>query len=426
MRLYRVAALTFVVVLIAVLGSAALAGMMTAESTEFDSPEHVEVDNPQFSSDRISGDYDPGEANIQMESNVSEKKIVIKTGILVTEHDIQPLVSTLIQEGHEVVIHGANQANLPVFPRSGFEARTQIGPPGPGPGPGGQQKALGDRLEDAHAFVSIGVGNYQPQDIEAIKNFANDEGRVLMAVNPSHQYSFSQSTTNLFSKLGVYTGPGYVYNMEDNDQNFQRIFAQPTTGESNLTDGLDQVMLSTATAVQTVSNETLLRPTDGAELSTTRGETNAGLMVRNDSTVLVGDTRFMTPTNTLRADNDKFVGNIADFLVTGNRTLESDNGGQPGDGEVVVVEVGPGGQPVFEPQELEIEPGTTVRFEWKSDGYNIVPEETPPGVQWEGVSEPKDEGYVYEFTFEKEGVYVFISGPHEDQGMIAGIIVGNP
>jgi len=424
MSLARTVGVTFAVVLVAVVGVAALAGMMTADDTEFESPNNVEVENPQYSADRISGDYTPGEADIRMESNVSEKKIVINTGILVTEHHIQPLVSALVQEGHEVVIHGANQANLPVFPTR-VDFSTQIGPPGPRPG-GGQQKPLGDRLEDAHAFVSIGVGNYQPQDIQAIEEFANDDGRVLVAQDPSHQYSFSQSTTNLFSKLGVSAGPGYVYNMEDNDQNFQRIFAEPTTDDSNLTKGVDRVVLSTATAVQSVSNETLLRPTDGAELSTTRAETDATLMVRNGSTVLIGDTRFMTPTNTLRVDNDEFVGNIADFLVTGNRTLESEQDDGANNGKVVIVDVAPNGQPVFEPQELEIEPGTVVRFEWQSDGYNLVPQETPPGVEWEGVPEPKDEGYVYEFTFEKEGVYVYTSEPHQDQGMIAGIIVGDP
>lgn len=425
MKLAKVAGLTFAVVLIAVVGVAALAGMMTAETTEFDSPDHVEVDNPQFSADRISGDYTPGQADIQMDSNESSKKIVINTGLLVTEHDIQPLVSALVQEGHEVVIHGANQANLPVFPRAGGVS-TQVGPPGTGPNPGGQQQQLGDRLEDAHAFVSIGVGNYPAQDIESIKEFANNDGRVFFAINPSQQHSFSQTTTNLYSKLGVYPESGYVYNMENNDQNYQRIFAEPT-GESNLTQGLDRVMLSTATAVQTVSDTTLLRPTDGAQLSTTRAETNAPLMVRNDSTVLVGDSLFMTPANTLRADNDKFVGNIADFLVTGNRTLESEKEDDTTDtGEVVIVDVGPDGQPVFEPQELEIEPGTIVRFQWQSDGYNLVPQETPPGVEWEGVPQPKDEGFVYEFTFETEGVYVYVSEPHEEQGMIAGIIVGDP
>ena len=33
---------------------------------------------------------------------------------------------------------------------------------------------------------------------------------------------------------------------------------------------------------------------------------------------------------------------------------------------------GPDGEPVFEPQVLEIEPGTTVRFEWDSGGHNLA------------------------------------------------------
>ena len=103
--------------------------------------------------------------------------------------------------------------------------------------------------------------------------------------------------------------------------------------------------------------------------------------------------------NVQRADNNAFVGNLADFLVTGERELEN-AGNETGDdadsdgeseGEVVTVTVGPDGEPVFEPQVLEIEPGTTVRFEWDSGGHNLA-----------------------------------VVGQPDEEDMIGAIIVGNP
>jgi len=105
-------------------------------------------------------------------------------------------------------------------------------------------------------------------------------------------------------------------------------------------------------------------------------------------------------------------------------TTESGGGGGGGTEEVVV---GPGGDLVFEPAELEIQPGTTVRWVWDSDNHNVVAESTPEGADWSGTeggdSETYNTGHEYSHTFEVEGDYEYYCTPHQSAGMVGTITV---
>jgi plastocyanin len=91
------------------------------------------------------------------------------------------------------------------------------------------------------------------------------------------------------------------------------------------------------------------------------------------------------------------------------------------------VTVGPGGELVFEPDELEITPGTTVEWVWDSNNHNIVVDEQPEGVEWEGTEggpgTTYDTGHTYEFTFETEGTYEYACEPHRSAGMLGTVVV---
>jgi plastocyanin len=87
------------------------------------------------------------------------------------------------------------------------------------------------------------------------------------------------------------------------------------------------------------------------------------------------------------------------------------------------VTVGPGGELVFDPEELSISTGTTVRWVWDSDTHNVVPTSQPEGANWEGYPEISDAGTEYEHTFETAGTYEYICEPHESAGMAGSITV---
>lgn len=104
----------------------------------------------------------------------------------------------------------------------------------------------------------------------------------------------------------------------------------------------------------------------------------------------------------------------------GNETDE-DGGGGGGTEEVLV---GPGGDFVFDPEQLSIEPGTTVLWVWESDNHNVHPTELPDDADWEGHVEIENTDFEYEFTFDVEGEYHYVCDPHVAQGMEGDVIVG--
>lgn len=416
---------TFVGVLAVVLAIALAVSLFTGGSADADTPPEVEVDNPQYSPDRIVLDDTPGEATVQMDSTERNKTVLVSAGPTVRERDIRPLVNALTSNGHDVTIHGGGE------PGGGI-GRPPAAPPGQPRRPvpsalSGPEEPIAGALEDAHALVSVGQTSYTPEDVEAVAEFVEDNGRALLLTDPRQSFTTDLSGAALQSELDVYTQPGYFYNLVENDLNHMRVFAEPDA-PSALTADVDRLMFAEATPVDSQTPDDLATVIDHTNLSTSRAGTDGAAVTKAGGVVLVGDTDFMSPANAQRADNDAFIGNLADFLVTGDRELGDgkEQNESSGGGAVETVVVAPGGEPVFEPQFLEIEPGTTVRFEWASGGHNIVITNQEGGGDWEGVPEVQDEGFVHEHTFETEGAYEFASEPAQEQGMVGVVVVGNP
>ncbi|WP_304612847.1 plastocyanin/azurin family copper-binding protein [Salinilacihabitans rarus] len=108
----------------------------------------------------------------------------------------------------------------------------------------------------------------------------------------------------------------------------------------------------------------------------------------------------------------------------GDETAGGQQGGDGGGGATEEVIVGPGGENVFEPETLTIEPGTTVVFRWDSDNHNVHPTSVPDGAEWEGHLDIENEGFEYEHTFETEGTYEYQCDPHVSVGMVGTVEVG--
>ncbi|SNZ06403.1 Plastocyanin [Natronoarchaeum philippinense] len=89
------------------------------------------------------------------------------------------------------------------------------------------------------------------------------------------------------------------------------------------------------------------------------------------------------------------------------------------------ISVGPGGELVFDPEELRIDRGDTVRWVWESDNHLIQSKEIPAASDWTGNENVEDAGFVYEHTFDIEGVYEYACAPHEAIGMVGTLVVGN-
>ncbi|MCD2199696.1 plastocyanin/azurin family copper-binding protein [Halobacterium sp. KA-4] len=88
-----------------------------------------------------------------------------------------------------------------------------------------------------------------------------------------------------------------------------------------------------------------------------------------------------------------------------------------------VVEVGPDGNYVFDPEELTISTGTTVRFVWLSGTHNVAVTSQPADADWSGHDTIEERGFYFEYTFEVPGRYEYVCTPHQAQGMTGAIVV---
>jgi plastocyanin len=112
-----------------------------------------------------------------------------------------------------------------------------------------------------------------------------------------------------------------------------------------------------------------------------------------------------------------------------------DGGDGGGDGNTVIA--GPGGDLVFDPEEITVSTGETVTWEFDSPNHNVVawPDmhdevDIPEGADGFGsmeqggdAFETVPEGETYSHTFETTGEFTYVCVPHAGSGMIGTVVV---
>jgi len=95
----------------------------------------------------------------------------------------------------------------------------------------------------------------------------------------------------------------------------------------------------------------------------------------------------------------------------------------------VVIEVGAGDGLAFTGPAVQIDPGTTVVFEWTGQGgaHNVIHDAEEPAFDSREAHEGSsigESGFQYEVTIEEEGNYVYFCDPHKSLGMWGALVVG--
>jgi plastocyanin len=99
---------------------------------------------------------------------------------------------------------------------------------------------------------------------------------------------------------------------------------------------------------------------------------------------------------------------------------EGNESGGGGGGGSTTVQVGPGGQLVFQPEEVQVEPGGTVEWVWESGGHNVIPD----SGDW-GHEPLENPGFTYSHTFESAASFDYVCEPHASAGMVGSVVVGS-
>ncbi|MFB6252406.1 MAG: DUF4350 domain-containing protein [Halobellus sp.] len=297
-------AVAFVVIVAVVVGGAAALPFVTAGDT----PEVTNLAEQQTDLDAVRVDAAEENGTIAMESSASGKTILVDQahGNQLSEEKLSTLVTTLVENGHEVRVVTQEQARGQVWNQS---------------------------LRSADALLVANPGRpYTPDQLAGIRAFTEAGGRVVLLSDPASSGGVSLMTSLLglgtqrpssggagvSSSVGVAGQSGYLFNMDEYQHNFRNVYA---TGEGgSLADGVDRVVFADARAVTTERGQVALSTIEGTKLSTTRRADTYAVAVQSGDAAMIGDTDFLRPTNAHLASNEAFIGNLADFLVSGQKT----------------------------------------------------------------------------------------------------------
>lgn len=186
--------------------------------------------------------------------------------------------------------------------------------------------SMEERLADASSYVVISPATaFSSEEVEQIKNFVDDGGRLMLIDDPTRPvqgsecpYYGSGSTAEdkmntLSTEFGIVYRDDYLYNLKDNDGNFRYIYL--TDFENNsITKKLNKIVFYTACSISPLEKGMIF--TDENTYSSAREVPGRySPVVLTDSNVLaIGDLTFLTePYNVL--DNNQLISNIADFLT---------------------------------------------------------------------------------------------------------------
>ena len=296
-------AVAFVVLVAVIVGGAAAVPFVSGGQSD----DVTNLADRQTDVDAITPPEAAAEGEITMDSDADSKTVLIDRAHAnqISDGKLSMLVNTLVANGHDVEFVTQEQARGPAWNES---------------------------LRSADALLIANPNQpYTPGQLAGVRAFTDAGGRVMLLSDPASIQQFgifglgfqqqSNDDPTLNSEFGISAQSGYLFNMHEYQQTFTSVYATP--GDGPLAAGIDRVVVRDAAAVSTVDGQTALVAGERTRLSTTRRADTYGVAVRSGNVSMVGDTDFLTPESAYVADNNVFIGNIADFLVSGEKTANA-------------------------------------------------------------------------------------------------------
>ncbi|MDQ2073273.1 hypothetical protein RBH20_12085 [Haloarcula sp. H-GB4] len=293
----------FIVVLVVILGGTFLLAVASPGSSGPPDGQSIDGQSPsQYQPDAVNAPVDPEEGEISVDSEGSDKRILVDTshGNQVSESKLEPITEAVFEAGHTVEYGTAGT------------------------------DSFADSLGQYDGVLIVQpLGSYSPTEREALQEYTDDGGRVVVLAEPTQtrlSTGFTQSTTtvsfganNATKRYGIRMGAEQLYNVDDtaNDNNFKAIYASPSD-DGELTDGVETITFDTAGyAVVNGDAETKFTAAEGTRTLETRRTGTYATVVRNDNMVFVTDSTFISSSEIYDADNEVFLGNLLSFLLDG-------------------------------------------------------------------------------------------------------------
>ncbi|MEZ3117585.1 hypothetical protein RYH80_16840 [Halobaculum sp. MBLA0147] len=308
----KAAGLTVAIVVV-VVGAAAVLPMVQGQSTG--TPEQpAELDTSQYEPDNALIEPGPESGQIEMSADAEPKTIVFDVGHEndVERSEIAPLVDTLVANGHTVRF---------------FDPRAD------------PRVDLNTSLSKADAFVTVNPrSRFSASQRRGLRNFTDNGGRMMVMMDPTSTggvggilgaaFGFggasqaSSSATGVTSEYGVSTGPSELFNISADGRHYSRI---ATTGAGGaLGEGVDRVVMDDAVPVAVGGDATVAVRTAGeVTIESNRRSGRYPVAATNGNVSVIGDATFLQPDDAYVADNEVLIGNVADYLVSGEKIDEN-------------------------------------------------------------------------------------------------------
>ena len=179
---------------------------------------------------------------------------------------------------------------------------------------------LEEGLRGADSFlVILPRESYSSRAAGLVEKFAAKGGEVLLIGDPSRR----QKINSLAGRFGLHFQPDYLYNIHENDLNYQHIYVRDFQPDQ-MTQGLKEIVLYTAGSVESSGPGLAFTDNTNTRSSITDQIAKFQPMVRGDrnNVVALYDLTFMIPPQDSILDNGQLISNLADFLTTGTRDFD--------------------------------------------------------------------------------------------------------
>lgn len=258
-----------------------------------DDPQPTEVEYPEYDTGEIVAERLPADGEIEPDGfGVGTVTVDASANNQFDREDISPLIRG--------------------FNRAGYDAEIN------------RDEDLSTALDDTDVFVVIDpISAYDREDVDEIESFVDDGGRLLILGQPNRiavgpmggVAELRTETTELEAAFNIHFDTRYVYDMERNDGNYRHVITSP--GEEVSVDDVEDVTLYTPAEVRSTDSGTpLLVTSPTARTAQSDEQRQHTLAVADGNVVAIGDATFITEDRYNVGDNDEFLAQVIDALVT--------------------------------------------------------------------------------------------------------------
>lgn len=180
------------------------------------------------------------------------------------------------------------------------------------------------RLSEADALLIIAPDQgFDTEELSAINQFVVKGGKLIIVGEPTRQSSVDDINT-LTGGFGIIYQDAYIYELTNNESGFRDVVLTNFAEESDITEGVEEVIFSTAYALRTDEANGVIFGGDNTYSS--RSEEAGGVIaaaLAGDGAVLaLADFTFFTTPYNSYGDNERLLANIAAFALSGSRGFD--------------------------------------------------------------------------------------------------------